>query len=637
MKKIFFPLFLMLFLFAFSPQSFAKESVNYKTQNVKFSGGTRSVKAVFVDMNDKNIKVEAQYAKNQIGQTDDFTNIISQSKDADTEVLAAINGTFFNSYTDMKPAGTIQQDGRFYHIGSSGSVIAFSSDNKVAVENLRASIKGSINEDWGDAGSWYAWNINSYSSSKESIVIFDSGYGKNTPTHNRTSITVDGRKVTSIKKGQVPIPPGGYVIVLENASYIKKFHIGAKVDYIIETSTQTSSNATTSIDWSSMVTSIGAGPTLLKNGTILANGKLEGFTEDKINTNRGQRSFAGVTRDNMLIIGTVSNVNVKELAEICKNMGMLNAINLDGGASSALYHKGKVVTSPGRKLSNALVVTRMKTVPSRYSFNGKEVVSKNNAYVDSSSGELMVPLQETANKLFAEYSVKGNDITVKRYTNTISLKTGSKTISINGSDSLLKTPPVAKNNVYYIPVQVLTDTFGGKVIYDPVKKIYDITLNTYITIDLSREANRAFKEGNLDKAEKLYKQILSLDPSNGRQYYNLGLIYYQQKKNDEALKNYLEYLNYYPKDPLALTQTAWIYLGKNDTASAIRYFEKALEADPKNPDRWANLGSTNKLLSVKNYERALECYENALKYTTDSTKKAQYEKQIQDCKQKLGR
>ena len=84
--------------------------------------------------------------------------------------------------------------------------------------------------------------------------------------------------------------------------------------------------------------------------------------EDKININRGQRSFAGVTKDNILILGTVSTVNVKELAEICKKLGMINAINLDGGASSALYYKGKVVTSPGRKLSNALVITRVKNI-----------------------------------------------------------------------------------------------------------------------------------------------------------------------------------------------------------------------------------------------------------------------------------
>jgi len=31
-------------------------------------------------------------------------------------------------------------------------------------------------------------------------------------------------------------------------------------------------------------------------------------------------------------------------------------MNIDGGASSGLYYKGKMLTTPGRDLSNALVV-----------------------------------------------------------------------------------------------------------------------------------------------------------------------------------------------------------------------------------------------------------------------------------------
>lgn len=41
-------------------------------------------------------------------------------------------------------------------------------------------------------------------------------------------------------------------------------------------------------------------------------------------------------------------------------MGLTDAVNLDGGASSGLYFKDKYLTSPGRKLSNALVITKSK-------------------------------------------------------------------------------------------------------------------------------------------------------------------------------------------------------------------------------------------------------------------------------------
>lgn len=633
MKKLIASIFFVVLLLIFTNSVFAKEPVSHQKQTIKFSGGTRSVNAVYIDVNNKNIRVEEQVAKNQVGQTDDFKNIVAQAKDSDTEVLAAVNGTFFNSYTDMKPSGTIQSDGRFYHLGSDGSVIAFSTDNKVTVETMRASIKGTINE---GQGSWYAWNINSMNDNKDSIIIFDSAFGKTTPKHDRTSIVVDERKVISIKKGQVSIPANGYVIVLKDPLYIKKFHIGDKVDYVVETSKVTSASKTTPIDWSSIVTSVGAGPTLLKNGVILANGKSEGFKEDKINTNRGQRSFAGVTKNNTLIIGTVPNVNVKELAEICKKLGMTDAINLDGGASSALYYKGNVVTSPGRKLSNALVITKVKTVPLRYSFNGKEIVSSNNVYIDTASNELMVPLRDTCRLLYADFSVKGNDIIVKRFTKTFSLKKDIKSVNIDGKEILLKSAPISKNGVWYIPAQAFTEALGGDVKYDSTKSMYCVNITNYNITDLYTQANAANKAKDFETAKKLYHQIVSLDPQSSKAYYSLGYIYSAEKNYSEAVTNFLEYLKYNPSDADVMCSLAWAYDGISDTQSAIDYFEKSLAIKPGDAARWINLGKLYMRSSIKQYSRAVECFNNALKYNPTTDQKTQIDTLITDCKQRMG-
>lgn len=632
MKKFIVALFFSVLLLSLSGTVFAAESVTYQTKSVKFSGGTRSVNAVYVNMNDKNIRVEAQLAKKQVGQTDDFKNIVSQAKDSNTEVIAAINGTFFNSYTDMKPSGTIQSEGRFYHIGSSGSVIAFSSDNKVSVETMRASIKGSINE---EPDCWYAWNINSMNNDNNSIIIFDSGYGKNTPKHDRTSIVVDERKVVSIKKGQAGIPEKGYVIVLKDPVYIKKFHIGDKVDYEIEAFKQVSASQKSPVDWNSIVTSIGAGPTLLKNGVITANGKSEGFAEDKINTNRGQRSFAGVTKDNMLIIGTVSNVNVKELASICKNMGMLNAINLDGGASSALYYKGSVVTAPGRKLSNAMVITRVKEVPLRYSLNGREVVSPTSVYTDTASNELMVPLRDICRQLYADFTLKGTDITIKRFTKTISLKSGVSSVNIDGREVPLNAFPVLKNGNMYIPVQALVEAMGGDIKYDESKNMYSVNITNYNIPALFKQATAANNSKDYETAERLYNQILALDPKFSKAYYSLGYIYSSQKNREEAIKNFLEYLKLNPSDSAVMSSVAWQYDAIGETGKAIEYFEKSLAIEPGNVDRWIALGQLNMRASIKKYGRALECFNNAAKNKPSAAQKSNIEKLIKDCRSRM--
>jgi len=49
---------------------------------------------------------------------------------------------------------------------------------------------------------------------------------------------------------------------------------------------------------------------------------------------------------------------IEDLATIMQKLGAYNAMNIDGGASSGLYYKGKLLTIPGRDLSNALVVIR---------------------------------------------------------------------------------------------------------------------------------------------------------------------------------------------------------------------------------------------------------------------------------------
>jgi len=99
-----------------------------------------------------------------------------------------------------------------------------------------------------------------------------------------------------------------------------------------------------------------AGPRLLTNGKISLDVKAEGFRDPKILTGGGARSALGLTRDHKLILLTSSGATIPQLAEIMKQAGAYQAMNLDGGASSGLYYNGKYMTTPGRPISNALVV-----------------------------------------------------------------------------------------------------------------------------------------------------------------------------------------------------------------------------------------------------------------------------------------
>jgi len=99
-----------------------------------------------------------------------------------------------------------------------------------------------------------------------------------------------------------------------------------------------------------------AGPMLLKNGNVAVNAAAEGFQDPKILTGGGARSAIGITQNHELILLTVGGSTIPQLAQIMKQAGAYQAMNLDGGASSGLYLNGKYITTPGRKVSNALLV-----------------------------------------------------------------------------------------------------------------------------------------------------------------------------------------------------------------------------------------------------------------------------------------
>lgn len=106
----------------------------------------------------------------------------------------------------------------------------------------------------------------------------------------------------------------------------------------------------------SIVGGLQAGPRLLVNGKVSLDVKKEGFKDPKILTGGGARSALGITQDHRLILLTSSGATIPQLAEIMKQAGAYQAMNLDGGASSGLYYNGKYLTTPGRKISNAIVI-----------------------------------------------------------------------------------------------------------------------------------------------------------------------------------------------------------------------------------------------------------------------------------------
>ena len=99
-----------------------------------------------------------------------------------------------------------------------------------------------------------------------------------------------------------------------------------------------------------------AGPRLLADGELCVTALQEGFHDPRV-LGSAARSAIGLCTDGALLLITISkNISLMNLAAVCKKLGAFQAMSLDGGSSSALYAAGRTLTTPGRKLSNLLVV-----------------------------------------------------------------------------------------------------------------------------------------------------------------------------------------------------------------------------------------------------------------------------------------
>jgi len=290
-------------------------------------------------------------AHNKVGAVEDLASMAKRYG-----AVAAINGTFFEAYGGIpEPWGTIFRDGKVIHVGNTGSTVGITSDGRVKMDTLRIKVEGGAGDSYGWPNNWYAYGFNRTPGSDNSAVyIYTRERGSSLGFAYGISVVVsDGKVVNIVENQDVTIPANGFVVNLTGSEkYLSnRFETGKSANY----RTVFEDMHVNKLDWSDVVTAVGAGPRLLTDGQITVDPSGEGFTSAKILTGGGARSAIGVKSDGSILLVTVSGATIKQLASIMKGLGAINAINLDGGASSGLYYKDRYLTTPGRNISNALV------------------------------------------------------------------------------------------------------------------------------------------------------------------------------------------------------------------------------------------------------------------------------------------
>jgi tetratricopeptide (TPR) repeat protein len=121
-------------------------------------------------------------------------------------------------------------------------------------------------------------------------------------------------------------------------------------------------------------------------------------------------------------------------------------------------------------------------------------------------------------------------------------------------------------------------------------------LNQLTEIDenhLEGHINLAVAQVNTDDlqgAEQSYKQAIAIAPDAANPRYNLGNLYWQQERYEEALAAYAKSVELDPSDNDALYNLAITHIALNDADSALPLFEQLSVRMPNNASVWRELG-----------------------------------------------
>lgn len=111
-----------------------------------------------------------------------------------------------------------------------------------------------------------------------------------------------------------------------------------------------------STDWSGYRHGLRGAVRLIQNGKVNPNPQAQAFRDPAI-WGSAARTGVGLTSDNELVFfSTPHAVTLSQFGNAMRELNVVNAVSLDGGSSTMLYYRGKMVISSKRRLTNMLIL-----------------------------------------------------------------------------------------------------------------------------------------------------------------------------------------------------------------------------------------------------------------------------------------
>lgn len=343
----------------FIPHVISRTSVVDLAPGVRFErlnrwtpAGPVSVNVVRADL--RRYSLRPQLARSGRG----FTTAPVSAMARRARALAAINGSFF-SPKGGSPIGLLMLDGQI--VSSSyfnRSVFGVRYDGTCFINNARLRAAVRLSDD-----RIFVANAVNRPAARNQILLYTPHWGARTrtvadPSRREFVIANDGT-ILAVTTGNSAIPKDGFVVSGQGSALsalMEHFRIGTRAIVYSQLSDE----------WEGVKYAIGGGPTLVSDGRIKVTAKQERFGAE-IARGRAPRTAIGYLGGTSILMITVDGrqkhsigMTLYELARLMRELGAEDAINLDGGGSTAMVVRGKLVNHPSdgveRSVNNALVL-----------------------------------------------------------------------------------------------------------------------------------------------------------------------------------------------------------------------------------------------------------------------------------------
>ena len=198
----------------------------------------------------------------------------------------------------------------------------------------------------------------------DELIVYTPVFGESTNTNvYGLDVAVEDGLVTAVRAGPLPIPADGFVVSGHGSArqFLEPISVGQALHWDIQMDPPWFEQGISHI--------IGGGPRLVRDGEVYITGEAERFQRD-ILLGRAPRTALGITDEQKLLIVTVNGRNpgisvgmtLEELAAFMLELGAVDAMNLDGGSSTTMVIRDRVLNIPSdgveRPVSSSLIITR---------------------------------------------------------------------------------------------------------------------------------------------------------------------------------------------------------------------------------------------------------------------------------------